>query len=254
MAHLLMVHGNGGANLRFEPFLHIARERGFGDWRVHLPLLPGFEGRALPEGAPGWDPFIGALRKAIAGAEQEPWVVYGHGIGGSMLLEWAARGWEPGWEPQQVILHGCIGAGLERRLFPQLMRPPLIRNLIHRMVYEPVLQSLWEKRLFQQPEAIPVELRREFFNDYRRCAAFPVFFDLITPQWYRGVQQKLQAEPYHLIWGDKERVVAAHQVAWWQRDFPHAQVQIIPGWDHFPMLEQPESFYELLVDLLAING
>ncbi|MEL6653174.1 MAG: hypothetical protein AAFQ87_20415 [Bacteroidota bacterium] len=28
----------------------------------------------------------------------------------------------------------------------------------------------------------------------------------------------------------------------WQADFPQASLQLIPGWDHFPMLEQLEEF------------
>ncbi len=253
MPNLLLLHGNGGASTRFSPFLRLLRERGPEKVNAVIPRLPGFEGRPLPEGN-SWEPFIRALQEAIQGREEEEWVLYGHGIGGSLLLEWASRGYPladgQSLDPQSVILHGIIGASLEHRFFPKLMQPMAVRRLIQGLVATPLLQPLWEKRLFQSPEAIPAELRRQFFRDYRTCAAFPLFFDLITPHWYRQVQRKLAQERFHFIWGNEERVVASRFLKYWKRDFPHSHFDIVEGWDHFPMLDQPEAFYKKIIQLI----
>ena len=60
------------------------------------------------------------------------------------------------------------------------------------MIGASFLQPFWEKKLFLFPDRIPAHLRKQFFEDYRRCAAFTTFFDLITPQWYEVVQQQLK--------------------------------------------------------------
>ncbi len=252
--NILMVHGNGGAGTRFELFRQLLAERGPQDLRPALPELPGFSGRPLPRRKrPEWEPFLNALETSVCERPDEPWILYGHGIGGSLLLEWAARGWAlaPGrrLHPVQVILHGSIGASLEHRWFPRLMRPPLVRTLAQRLIHEPLLQSWWEHKLFQAPERIPAALRRRFFTDYRTCSAFPVFFDLITPGWYRRVQQQTCRYPFYFLWGGRERVIASRHLRFWQEDFPQATFEVVPGWDHFPMLDRPEEFYHKIIML-----
>ncbi|MEN0003904.1 MAG: alpha/beta hydrolase [Bacteroidota bacterium] len=250
--NLLLVHGNGGANARFQLFTAKAEAQN-APYTIHLPKLPGFEGRPLPETGEPWSWFLEALAEAVEGVAGE-WVYYGHGIGGSILLEWAKRGWRnqagEAFVPKEVILHGIIGASLQYRFFPKLMKPKLMRNLIHYLISAPFLQQRWEKKLFLYPERIPADLRQQFFADYKRCAAFPVFFDLITPAWYSEVQAAIGNQPFHFLWGSRERVIASKFLAYWKNDFPNARFTIIEGWDHFPMLEQVDEFYTELTTLI----
>ncbi len=252
---VLLLHGNGGAGTRFRPFMERVGNQPTPGLHFHVPELPGFEGRPLPQsGTPSWDPFILALIEHVAARPDVDWVFYGHGIGGSMLLEWASRKWEGAPRPPRlVVLHSCIGASLEKRWFPKIMRWPLIRELMKRLITAPWLEPVWTRRLFLQPEAIPEELRRQFFEDYRRCEAFSVFFDLITPAWYQTVQKALKQSDFHFLWGGAERVVAAKYVDLWRRDFPNATFEIIPEWDHFPMLDHPDAFFKKIHELLAFS-
>lgn len=252
--NVLLVHGNGGANARFQLFRQIAEEQG-ADYRIHLPQLPGFEGRPLPKSGEPWTWFLDALAETVAAGGDGPWVYYGHGIGGSVLLEWARQGWTNGagqsFQPQKVLLHGIIGASLEHRLFPKVMKPMIVRQTMKALIAAPALRPLWERKLFLMPAAIPEDLRRQFFADYDRCEAFSLFFDLITPDWYRAVQATIGQEAFHFIWGDKERVIASKYLAYWQNDFPQADFTIIKGWDHFPMLEQPQEFFETMTKMIT---
>ena len=252
--NLLLLHGNGGANARFQLFRQIAEERNT-PYTIHLPQLPGFEGRPLPEAGEPWSWFLDALAETVAIGGDGPWVYYGHGIGGSVLLEWAKRGWTNSkgqtFQPDKVLLHGIIGASLEHRFFPKLMKPMVIRQTMKALIATPALRPLWERKLFLYPSAIPENLRRQFFTDYSRCEAFSLFFDLITPDWYREVKATIGGEAFHFIWGDKERVIASKFLAYWQNDFPNSDFTIIEGWDHFPMLEQPEEFYETISKMIA---
>lgn len=254
--NLLLLHGNGGATSRFRLFRdEVTRQ----EWpiRVVVPELPGFEGRPLPDTPAGWAPFLEAVAAAVAPYATERWAVYGHGIGGSLLLEWAARGWPlpdgVPFTPERVLLHAPVGASLQHRFFPRLMRPRPLRSFIHWLIYQPALQTLWERKLFLFPERIPAELRRQFFTDYRQCAAFPVFFDLITPAWYRSVLDRLTAADFHFIWGERERVIASQFVDYWRRDFPAARFTIVPDWDHFPMLEQVPDFISRMATWLNLD-
>lgn len=251
--NLLLIHGNGGANARFQLMLAHARTQS-SEIRMHLPLLPGFEGRPLTPTTDTWALFIDALGQVVATAPREKWILYGHGIGGSMLLEWAARDWilpdGSTFQPDQIIMHSIIGASLQARWFPKLMKWYPMRRFIHWLIYQPVLRPRWEKRLFLQPESIPAELRTQFFEDYRTCAAFEVLFDLITPSWYRKVQEKTKEIPFYFLWGGQERVVAANFLDFWRNDYSAAEFEVVEDWDHFPMLETPVAFYDKLMHII----
>ena len=245
--YLLLLHGNGGARARFQLLFNYQDYFSPG-YEMVVPALPGFEGRPyIYDHEDQWRPFLKALGEVVKkkGASV-PWIVYGHGIGGSMLMEWASRNWEiegvQGWRPKHVILHGCIGASLHKRWFPALMRPFWLRQWLQILVSNPKLQPVWERKLFLHPKAIPVSLKKQFFQDYRECAAFPYFFDMITISWYREVQSRIGDRPFYFLWGDQERVVASTHLPLWKAGFPNSTFDIHNGWDHFPMLEDASTF------------
>lgn len=252
MLRVLMLHGNGGSTTRFRPFLELVRNRS--EISFHIPSLSGFDGRPLPKSDQYWDLFLSECEKIVGEYPTDKWAVYGHGIGGSLLLELANRKFAfPGGtiiEPESIILHSCVGASLSQRWFPSLMKPKIMRSLIHRMIYSPLLRSMWERRLFLHPENIPDELKTQFFEDYRHCAAFPVWFDLITPAWYRSVVETASTYPLSFLWGAEERVIKAKYLPLWQQDFPNANIDLVEDWDHFPMLDSPQAFTRKLLSLL----
>lgn len=252
MAEILMLHGNGGGKTRFKPYLSYINKKEL-DLSVHLPSLSGFDGRAIPDSLDYWEVFVRELGACIDPSKE--WVLYGHGIGGSLLLEWAFRDFilpdGSHLKPKKVILHGLIGASLHKRLFPQLMKPNWIRKSMQYLIAHPVLRPLWVRKLFRKPANVPSKVLHRFFDDYAQCAAFPIFFDLITPAWYRKVQHKLQNETYLFVWGDRERVIRSKHLNLWKKDFQKSDFIVIPDWDHFPMLEEVEDFSEKMLNFLT---
>jgi len=252
--HVLLLHGNGGSRTRFQPLL-AQLHQGHPEVQAVIPKLSGFDGRPLPPDRDYWDLFLSEIEQALGDAGAKDWVFYGHGIGGSLLMELAGRGYAfPSGQtvvPRRVILNSVIGASLHKRFFPQLMKPLGVRKTMQQLVAAPLLQPIWEQRLFQHPGRIPYPLRQQFFADYAQCEAFPVFFDLITAEWYRALLPRIDQQPFHFLWGSHERVVQAKYLKLWRNDFPRATFEVIEGWDHFPMLDQPEEFTAKFVKLLT---
>ncbi len=250
--NLLLMHGNGGSRTRFLPALDLLN-RSYPDLQVVTPQLSGFDGRWLPPSEHYWDVFLQDLYESIADLLDQPWVLYGHGIGASLLMELAARQFVfPNGQVipvKGVILHSAVGPALDKRIFPSLMKPMPVRRLGRWLVTRPWLQEFWEKRLFRYPDTIDPALRRQFFEDYTTCTAFPVFFDLITPAWYKRVRSLAASYPFYFLWGDKERVLNVRLLKYLRQDFPHSRFEIVPGWDHFPMLETPSDFVHRLVHI-----
>lgn len=234
---LVAVHGNGGGAFRF------ARMRPFVAPDVDfVPVtLPGFGGRAADPALHSIRDYAARLGELVA-ASPEPRILLGHGIGGSLLLELlqiAPR------LAEGVLLHAPVGASLDRRWFPRLMKPLWVREAGKLAFASPLLRSAWTRLLFRQ--APPADYLAEFFAEYRRCQAFAQMFDLITAEWFAGLAPV--RVPSVLLWGARERVLRAGQHEQFLPLLPGARVHIEPEWDHFPMIEQPAEYADVVTGL-----
>jgi pimeloyl-ACP methyl ester carboxylesterase len=233
---VVAVHGNGGGGRRFarlQPWIpdHV---------RIEAITLPGFDDRP---GEPGTDTLAG-LADAL-GRELERFdrpVVLGHGIGGSFALELTQR------RPElfgALVLHAPVGARLDTRWFPRLMRLPGAKPAVRRAIASAAMRPLWRRGFFTDP-IDPVALD-EFFEAYRRCEAFEAMFDVITPGWFAGLHPV--SLPSVIWWGARDRVLRAEQADDFRRVLPRATVEIVPDWDHFPMIERPKEYADALAAL-----
>ncbi|MBK8977840.1 MAG: alpha/beta fold hydrolase [Planctomycetes bacterium] len=235
-ATILALHGNGGGAVRFDAIA--AR---FAPGALHAVTLPGFDGRPLgPRGAT----LAGQVESALAalGELTRPRIVLGHGIGGSLALELAQRHRDA---LDALLLHAPVGARLEQRRFPRLMRPRVVRGCVRRALGARLLRPLWRRWLFRAPLAPDVDAR--FFAGYRDCAAFGHAFDWYTPAWFASLRPV--DVPAVLLWGGRERVLTADQSADFAALLPAARTVVVPDWDHFPMLEEPDDYARRIADL-----
>lgn len=229
---LIAVHGNGGGGFRFErlrPFIP-------SDVRFLAPTLPGFDATPQDASLRTLKDYAFKLREMTQDATP-PLVMLGTGIGGSIVLEFAQH-FES--DVQALILHAPVGTRLKTRLFPNLMKPQWIRRFGQRLFASKLARPLFSALLFESPKDIPPDYLRRFFEAYRQCAAFAQMFDLITDEWFRALRPV--NAPSALLWGEKERVLTPDQAADYQALLPNSVVRLVPNWNHFPMIEQPEAF------------
>lgn len=236
---LIAIHGNGGGGYRF----HLLEGRLPPHVELFAVTLPGF-GFAPPH------PHIDSLKgfadwlatKVVVDAPR-PRYLLGHGIGGSIACEFLQHH-----RPlvDGVILHAPVGAQLDRRWFPRLMRLPGMRPMAQWMLGAPLFTPLWRRLLFRRP--VPREVLRRFFAEYRACTVFGQLFDWINAAWFQGLQPV--DVPAVLLWGEKERVLRSGQAESFARLLPTHQRILAPDWDHFPMLETPDDYARVLVDAL----
>jgi pimeloyl-ACP methyl ester carboxylesterase len=144
-----------------------------------------------------------------------------------------------------VVLHAPVGAYLDRRRLPTLMRPRLVRWMAQQALASPVLRPVWRRTFFRSP--VPDHIARKFFTNYRKCAAFSPMFDQITPRWFASLAPV--DIPAVLLWGDRERVLAPSHAEGYRTLLPRAQVVVEPGWDHFPMIDAPQAYARRVADL-----
>jgi pimeloyl-ACP methyl ester carboxylesterase len=236
---LILLHGNGGGAARFE--------RLAAHWppglEVVTPELPGFgaRGGAAVEGLTMAD--YAREVAACVRACPRPRVLLGHGIGGSFAL--AALQLDADLV-DGVVLHAPVGADLDTRRFPKLMRPRWVRRMVQWGLASRWSRPWLRRRLFVEPNDLPAEVEARFFGDYRRCSAFGHVFDLITADWFRSL--RAVPVPAVLLWGLGERVLAPSQAERFLVPLPSAELRTVEGWGHFPMLESPAAYAEVVVE------
>jgi pimeloyl-ACP methyl ester carboxylesterase len=204
------------------------------DVRLVAVTLPGFADRPADPAIRSLADFADALGRLME-AEPRPRIVLGHGIGGSIALEMIQ---DRAASLDGLILHAPVGTRLERRLFPRLMAVPGARALGRRLFAARLLRPIWRRVLFSR--TIPRAYLDRFFEEYGQCAVFSQMFDLITPTWFRGLRPI--DLPSALLWGEDERLLTVDQVDDYRRLLPRALVRRVPGWGHFPMIEQPAGY------------
>ncbi len=237
---LIAIHGNGGGGYRFhrvEPY--IPR-----DLQFFAVTLPGFGFSAKDPGIQSLQGFAEWLRQNVVSGAPRPCYLLGHGIGGSIACEYLQHFSD---SVDGVILHAPVGAHLEQRWFPRLMRLPGMRPLAQHLLSAPLLTPLWQRLLFRKP--VPRDVLRRFFAEYRACKVFGELFNWIDASWFRTLRP--MPTPAVILWGEKERVLRSGQAASFEALFPAHHRILVSDWDHFPMLETPSHYAQVLLDCIA---
>ena len=225
---LVAVHGNGGGGFRFQR----VHEHIGADIRFEAVTLPGFGGRPVDPSLRTLTDYAEQLWSEINELEG-PIVVLGHGIGGSIALDMIQRHPVDG-----LIIHAPVGTRLDERLFPRLMKPEPIRRLVRWGISSRLTRPLTSRVFFSGD--VPRDYQDEFLSEYARAESFSQMFDLITSEWWEAL---LPVDvPSVLLWGSEDRVLGADQVDDYRRLLPRAEVDVLPGWDHFPMVEHPAEY------------
>ena len=230
---MVAIHGNGGGGFRWER-LPDPLSQGV---RLNGPSLPGFAGRPLPPGPVNMDTFTDAVIADLEALDGKR-VLLGHGIGGAIVLDTAAK------RPDLVdgiILHAPVAANLETRLFPKVMQSMAIRKAAKATISSFPVRKIASRFIMAK---VPQEYVERFFREYRRAEAFEAMFDLLTADWFDGLPQI--ETPAVLLWGELDRIVQVVQAEAVEKKFTTVSRHIEDHWGHYPMIEQPAEYAEVV--------
>jgi pimeloyl-ACP methyl ester carboxylesterase len=252
---LIYLGGNGHCAARLAPARQALARLAAAGAVVPFDLFdlpyPGFEGRPR---APDLDTFLACLSRGVAevAGQGGNLLLYGTGIGGLLALCLRARG-----QGQEIplLMQAPVLWGLERRLFPRVLRFGLARRFLGRIFAARWFQRRFARQQFERPQ--PPELRDAFFAGYARCAALADLFAWLTPRLLRELERQFAARPEGLRrvgvwWGGRDRVVSLQELAWTEQALRvRWPVRLFPAWGHYPILDEPEDWVRELADVLA---
>jgi pimeloyl-ACP methyl ester carboxylesterase len=246
---VLFLGGNGHCAARLGPARDALAAVGNSFELIDVPM-PGFEGR--PRTA-AFEEFLTQLAgtmaaEAVAGRAV---LVYGTGIGGLLALCLRAEG---RFTALPLLLQAPILWGLERRLFPKLMRLGL-SSLLGPLFRIRLFQRHFVRTKFLRP--LSPELRAAFFDGYARCEALADFFQWLTPDLLRRLERDFAAHPewrerVRVWWGGHDAVIGLDELAATPDAIKEGwPLRVFPGWGHYPMIDSPGEWIEALADALA---
>ncbi len=234
---LVALHENGGSEL------HFARLRPCLPPTVHLhtPALPGFAGRPADHCLENLADYAFEISETLLSLEP-PLVLLGHGMGGAIALELCQYDAE---KIQAVILHAPASAHPGKRPLARLMALPAAYPAGRRIFTSRLLRPLSQRMLFTR--SLPADYLETFFNAYRDCAVFNQMNTLVSPEWFASLLP--MRLPAVLLWGSKDRMAPSSRASDFRRLLPHSTIHIQPGWGHYPMIEQPEEYSRVIIEL-----
>lgn len=229
---VLLLHGWGGSSASFARVASELQQR----FTVIAPDLPGFGLSQLPPAAWGSYDYADLVARLSNQIHPPPYSVLGHSFGGRIALALACA--HPDLLNKLVLVDA---AGI--RIAP----PPRVRAKA--AVYRALRHAI--SRLPAGMAGRPTDGLRRLFgsSDYRDAGA-------LRPTLVRLLQDDFRAElprlrcPTLVIWGERDKEVPLAAARVLAREMPSAELAIIPGAGHFPFLEAPDRFCQLVQGFL----
>ncbi len=224
------IHGNGGGGFRFD----LARPLFPNNINFYNPSLPGFNCNKTLSKKLTIKEYADWLADYLSDIPR-PNILMGHGLGGVFVLEFLQN---YSYLIDGVILHSIVGANLNKRIFPKLMKLPMVAFLIKNLIASPAFRPIISRKFFQIK--IDSNYEKLFFQAFSKCEVFENMFKIINYSWFKSLS-KIHL-PTIFLWGEKDWILTPNEINELQSLFQNSSKLIISDWDHFPMIDKPESY------------
>lgn len=255
-AAMLFVHGLLGSS---RTWAHLTT-RLAKDNRVVAPDLFGHGSSAKPMGDYSLSAHAATLRDLLDHLEIDSVTLVGHSLGGGIAMQFCYLFPE---RVQRLVLVSSGGLGREVS--------PLLRSvaLPGAELVLPVIASRWVRDrvswLGDRLQRVGIRTGADVAESWRgfvslgekesRRAFLATARSVIDPggQTVTALDHLPLSEPLPvlLVWGAKDRIIPSWHAVTGQQGFPGCRVELFAGAGHFPHLEQPERFAQLLAGFLA---
>ena len=72
-------------------------------------------------------------------------------------------------------------------------------------------------------------------------------FDLLHAEWFDSLPPV--EVPVTLLWGGRDRVLDVSHIEEYERAIPNSRRRVVPHWGHYPMIEHPDGFAEVVAEV-----
>jgi pimeloyl-ACP methyl ester carboxylesterase len=251
---LLLLHGIAGSSETWVPAMRLLQR----DYTVIAPDFLGHGASAKPPGDYSLGNYAAGLRDFLDVLDVERATVVGQSYGGGVALQFAYQFPE---RCERLALVDAGGLGREVSLLLRLVTLPGAEYVLPAVFLAPVRDCGNSILSFLKDRGIRSDRATEMWRSFgsltdpaNRAAFVRTMRAVIEPggQAVSAMDRLYLAEkmPTLIVWGEKDRIIPlshAHQA---HEAIPLSRLEILPGVGHFPHVEDPFRFVEILVDFL----
>jgi pimeloyl-ACP methyl ester carboxylesterase len=251
---LLLLHGIAGSSETWVPAMRLLQR----DYVVIAPDFLGHGASAKPPGDYSLGNYAAGLRDFLDVLEIDRATVIGQSYGGGVALQFAYQ------FPERCERLGLVdagGLGREVSWLLRLVTLPGAEYVLPALFLAPVrdwgdsILSFLKDRGIRSDRA--TEMWRSFgsLTDPAKRAAFVrTMRAVIDPggQAVSAMDRLYLAEemPTLIVWGERDKIIPLSHAYQAHEAIPHSRLEIMSGVGHFPHVEDPFQFVEILVDFL----
>lgn len=251
---LALLHGIAGSSETWLPAMRLLQR----DYTVIAPDFLGHGASAKPPGDYSLGNYAAGLRDFLDMLEIERATVVGQSYGGGVALQFAYQFPE---RCERLVLVDAGGLGREVSWLLRLVTLPGAEYVLPALFLAPVrdcgnsILSFFRDRGIRSDRA--TEMWRSFgsLTDPANRAAFVRTMRAVIEPGGQAVSASdrlylAQEMPTLIVWGDKDKIIPVSHAYQTHEVMPQSRLEILPGVGHFPHVEDPFRFVEILVDFL----
>jgi len=253
---LVLLHGITGNSAQWESVMPVLA-------RSHTVIAPDLLGHgesAKPRGDYSLGAYASGVRDLLALLGHDRATVVGHSLGGGVAMVFAYQFPE---RVERMALVSSGGLGREVNLLLRSATLPGASVVLPLLCAEPVRNVVGAvagvfRRVGLKPASDLAEIAKSFAS----------LSDLETRQAFihtaRGIidmgGQRVSAHdrlylaggvPTLIVWGEHDRMIPAAHGRHTADMIPHCRLEIFPGAGHFPFIDDPMRFTDVLLDFIA---
>lgn len=240
---VLLLHGLGANIGRWkETIKHLAKTH-----RVIAYDQPGFGKSDKPDISYSIPCFVEVLRAFIKEKKLTDFYLIGHSMGGAVVLEYLASR-PPEVRAAMVIApagirppHPWWQRGLARMVLQNYLSAQIVKKLIASCVH---VRNHLTNEMIAQAASLPSDPEWPLF----RCATRRATLALLGYSIFDRLHQI--ERPVTIVWGEKDTLQPAQLGLEMHHRLPSAQLVVLPQCGHYPMLELPQEFNNILTQFL----
>ncbi len=251
---LFLLHGIAGSSETWVPSMRLLQR----DYTAIAPDFLGHGASAKPPGDYSLGNYAAGLRDLLDLLEIDRATVIGQSYGGGVALQFAYQFPE---RCERLVLVDAGGLGREVSWLLRLVTLPGAEYVLPALFLAPVrnwgdsVLSFLRNRGIRSDRA--TEMWRSFgsLTDPANRAAFVrTMRAVIDPggQAVSAMDRLYLAEdmPTLVVWGEQDKIIPLSHAYQAHDAIPHSRLEIVPGVGHFPHVEDPYRFVEILVHFL----
>lgn len=246
---VLLIHGAVTNRHLWDPTLEGLRDR----YRLVAPDLVGYGDSSHPEHTHlGVDAQARVLERLLVELDLTPCALVGHGVGGGIAQDLATR--HPERATALVLVASVTGTTwpsgdflrVQQTESPSALDPLQVMTVLELHLLRGIGDPARMTPGWEAPFLAPWE------GDEGRDAAWRAIQGLDSRDTM-DLEDRIPGlrVPTTLIWGAEDAINPLSRAAHLQALYPHASLEVLPGVGHYPPLEDPEAFTDLLDHALA---